>query len=62
MFSYFEPNFIEKFIKENVFSSKFWPKSKWRKTKIGYSIFKSVSKITQSLKTLFQIIKKIHLK
>ena len=36
MFSYFEPNFIEKFFWESVFFFKFWPKSKWRETKIGY--------------------------
>ena len=35
MFSYFEPNFIEK----NPLGKwlfKFWPKSKWREIKIGY--------------------------
>ena len=37
MFSYFEPNFIEKFLRESVFFFfKFWPKSKWREMKIGY--------------------------
>ena len=35
MFSYFEPNFIEKFLWESVFF-KFWPKSKSREIKIGY--------------------------
>ena len=35
MFSYFEPNFIEKFFWESVFF-KFWPKSKCREIKIGY--------------------------
>ena len=35
MFSYFEPNFIEKFLWEKVFF-KFWPKSKRCEIKIGY--------------------------
>ena len=35
MFSYFEPNFFEKFFWESGFC-KFWPKSKRREMKIGY--------------------------
>ena len=35
MFSYFEPNFIEKVLWESGFSN-FWPKSKSREIKIGY--------------------------
>ena len=35
MFSYFEPNFFEKFFWESGFC-KFWPKSKRREIKIGY--------------------------
>ena len=35
MFSYIEPNFIEK-IPLGKWFFKFWPKSKWREIKIGY--------------------------
>ena len=35
IFSFFEPNFIEKFLWESVFF-KIWPKWKWREIKIGY--------------------------
>ena len=35
MFSYFEPNFIEKFLWESGFPN-FGQKSKWREIKIGY--------------------------
>ena len=35
MFSYFEPNFIEKFFWKSVLSN-FGQKSKWREIKIGY--------------------------
>ena len=34
MFSYFKPNFIEKFLWESAFSN-FGPKSNWREIKIG---------------------------